>query len=113
MRGRAALGEVAEECEGVGLAAAELGSQIEYGAGFSAFAGEAADDLAGKGGHVLGQVGTGEEAVGLLIIRRGLVVADVVQVDSELGGVEGFAFAKVFAGGDNFVPGFQTRRARG
>ena len=105
--GGAVPGEVEQEGEGVGLAAAELGGQVEDRAGLGPLAGEAADDFGGQGGEVLGEVGAGEEAVGLLVVGRGAVVADVVQVDGEFGGVERFAFAEVFAGRDDFVPGFE------
>ena len=54
--------------------------------------------------------GASEEAVGLLVVGRGAVVADVVQVDGEFGGVERFAFAEILAGRDDFVPGFEGHK---
>ena len=105
--GGPAFGEVVKEGEGVSFAAAELGRKVEHGVGFGALAGEAADDLAGEGREISGQVGSGEEPVGLLVVRWGGAVAHVVEVDGEFGGVEGFGLTEVLAGRDYFVPGFQ------
>ena len=105
--GGAVSGEVEQEGEGVGFAAAELGGQVEHRAGLGAVPGEAPDDFGGQGGQVLREVGPREEAVGLLVIRRGAPVTDVVQVNSKFGGVERFAFAEILAGRDDFVPGFE------
>src|SRR6266478_1861361 len=52
-------------------------------------------------------LGVSEVAPGLLVTGRGEAIANVVQVDGEFRGVKGFAFAKVFAGCDDFEPGFQ------
>ena len=100
--------EVVQQGEGVSLAAAELGGQVENRVGLGALAGETADDFGGQGGEVLGEIGAREEAVGLLVVRRGAAVADVVQVDGELGGVERFALAQVLARRDDFVPGLEA-----
>ena len=97
-----------QQGEGVGFAAAELGGQVEDRAGLRPLAGEAPHDFAGQGGEVFGDVGARKEAVGLLVVRRGAVIANVVQVDCELGGVEGFAFAQVLARGDDFIPGLEA-----
>ena len=105
--GWAALGEVVEEGEGVRLATAELGGEIEDRAGLGALTGEAADGLAGKGGQVPGQVGPGKEPVRPLVVGQSGVVAHVVQVDGELRSVEGFAFAEVLAGCDDSIPRFE------
>ena len=43
----------------------------------------------------------------LLVIWRGAVVAYVIQVDGEFGGVEGFALPQILARRDDFVPGFE------
>ena len=89
VRGRAAPGEVVEEREGVCLAAAKLGGEIEDGAGFGTFAREAANDLAGESGQILSEIGAREEPVRFLVIKRSLVVADIVQMDGEFGGIGG------------------------
>jgi hypothetical protein len=104
--GGAAPGEVEQKGEGVGFAAAELCGQVEDRAGLRPLAGKTPHDFAGQGGEVPGEVGAGEEAVGLLVVGRGRAVTHVVQVDGKLGGVERFAFAEVFAGCDDFIPGF-------
>jgi len=91
----------------VGFAAAELGGQVEDRAGFGPLAGETPHDFDGQGGEVPGEIGAGKEAVGLLVVGRSTVIADVIQVDSKFGGVEGLPFTKVFAGRDDFVPGFE------
>jgi hypothetical protein len=41
-----------------------------------------------------------------LVIGRGAVIANIVQVDGKFGGVERFALAQILAGSHNFVPGF-------
>ena len=100
-------GKVIKKRESVSFAAAELGGQIKHGAGFGAFTGQPAHDLAGKTGEIFGKLSACEEAIGLLVIGRSGSVANVVEVDGEFGGVEGFPFAEVFARGDNFIPGFK------
>ena len=94
------------------FAAAELGGEVENGARLRALAGETPDDLARQRGQVLREVGPREEPVRLLVIRRGAVVAYVVQVDGKLGGVEGLAFAEVFPGRYDFLPGFEGHKAK-
>ena len=102
----AALYAARAELAPVVLTGTELGGQVEDRAGLGAVAGKAADDLGGQRGEVLGEIGAGEEAVRLLVVRRGAVVADVVEVDGKFGGVERFALAEVLARRDDFVPGF-------
>ena len=97
----------------MGFAAAELGGQVENRAGLGALSGEAPHDFGGQGGEILREVRTSEEAVGLLVIRRGAIIADIVQVNGELGGVKRFALAEILAGRDDFVPGFKGHRAEG
>jgi hypothetical protein len=56
------------------------------------------------------EVSVREEANGVAIIRRCRAVADVVQMDGELGGILRFALAQILARGDDFMPGFQGHR---
>jgi hypothetical protein len=51
--------------------------------------------------------GPTEESVGLNVILVCPLFADMVEMDSEFGGVERVAFAEVFAGRDDLVPGFE------
>lgn len=101
------LGEVVEERERVSFAAAELGGEIEDGTGLGPLAGEAADDLAGEGGEIPGQVRAREEPVRFLVVWRSASVADVVEVDGEFGGIKGFALTQVLARSNDFIPRFQ------
>src|SRR6266567_2760610 len=55
------------------------------------------------------EVGALEEALRVLVVLGGSPLADVVQVDGELGGVERLAFAEVFAGLDHVEPRLELR----
>ena len=105
LRLRAAVCEVVEQRQGVGLAAAELGRQVEHRRGLDLHAVQAAHHLHREVAEVLGEVRALEELGGVLVDRRGAAVADVVEVDGELGGVERAPFAEILAGGDDLVPG--------
>jgi len=95
----------------MGLAAAELGGHVEDGRRFGLLARQPTDHLRGQSAEVLGEVRPLEEALWLLIIRRGAAVADLVEVNGELRSVERLALAQVLAGSDDFVPGFKVGHA--
>jgi hypothetical protein len=112
---RPGLGQVVERRQGVGLAATELGGHVEDGRGLD---GDAREPAHGLGGEVLeapGQVRTLEEASRVLVIPGDalFVQADVVEVDGELGGVQGLALAEVLAGGHDVEPGLQLGHGGG
>src|SRR5437879_439919 len=48
-----------------------------------------------------------EETLGLTVVFRRAAVADVIQVDGKLGGIQGPVLAQILAGADDAVPGFQ------
>ena len=69
-------------------------------------------DLGGQVRQVLRQVRPLEEPLGLLVVRRGAAVADLVEVDGELGGVQRPALAQVFAGRHDRYQGFRDDMMR-
>ena len=80
------------------LAAAELGGHVEDGRGLDRDAGEPPDRLGGEVLQVPGQVRPLEEPLGVLVVLAGSTVADVVEVDGELRGVQRSPLAQVLAG---------------
>ena len=106
-RGRPVPAQVIEQRERVRLAAAELGAQVEDRRRLGALARQPAQHLAGQVGQVAGQVGAAEEAGRVLVVAGRAAVAHLVQVDGELGRVQGAVFPQVFAGVDDLVPGFE------
>ena len=100
-------GQVVEERERVGLAAAELGGHVEHGRGARGLARQPTHDLGGRATQGTRQEGPLEEPVRLLVVRVCPAVAHLVQVHGKLRGVQRPALAQVLARGHDLVPGLE------
>jgi hypothetical protein len=96
----------------VRLAAAELGGHVEDSRGLDGDSREPSHRLGGKILEVPGEECPLEEAPRILAVLRGSVIADVIQVDGELRGVQRTSFAKVFARWYEFLAGLQLGHFR-
>jgi hypothetical protein len=94
----------------VGFAPAKLGGHVEHGRGFGLDARQAANDLGGQGGEILGQVGALEKLLGFLVNVRGLPGLHLIQMHGKFGGIQRFAFPQIFAGINNGIPGFERHK---
>ena len=104
---RAAVGQVIQQGQGVGLAAAELGGEVEAGRRGRSHARQPARGLGGEVQQVLGEVGAAEELLRLPVDFVAAPILHHVEVHGELGRVQGFAFAQVLTGIDDGTPGFE------
>ena len=86
-----AFGQVIQQCQCMGLAAAELGRQVEHGGGLGAFSRQAAHHLSRCAGQILSEVSALEEADRVLVIAGRAAIAHLIKVNGELGGVERLA----------------------
>src|SRR5207245_1617812 len=98
--------QVVEGRERVRLAAAELRDQGHHRGGVLRLAGQPPQDHAQVLPQGPGEAGAGEELGRVAVVLRGGPGHHLLKVDGELVRVEGPAFANLFAGGDDLVPGF-------
>ena len=102
---RAEASEVPERGQRVGLAAAELGDEGQHRRRAIGLAGEAAQHGADLLAHRGGEIGAGEELVGVAIVGWRGAGDHLFQRDGEFVRVEGPAFTHLATRGGGAVPG--------
>src|SRR5262245_50247706 len=96
-----------EECQRVRLAAAELGCEIVDCRGLNLDARKASDHTAAELAQARRYERAVEEPLRVLVVVRRPTVANVVEVDGELGSVQRSPVPQILSGSDDLVPGFE------
>src|SRR5690606_2249508 len=101
----AAVSEMVEQRERMRLTATKLRCEVEDRGRLGLHPIQPAHGLYSEFPEVLCEERAVEELDRLLVHARRSSISDVVEVDGELGRVEGLAFSQVLARGDDLVPG--------
>src|SRR5258708_8692705 len=87
-----------------------MGSEVEDSVRPGMHSREAASNLSGKRAEVVREEGALEEGSGILIDGGCTAVADFVEMDSELSGVERPPVAEILPWSDEGLPGLERHR---
>ena len=97
-----------ERGQGVRLAPTELGRHVEDGGRLDLDAGQAPKHLGREVDQARREMRAFEELPRVRVVRRGTPLANVVEMDRELGGVQWPVLTEVLPGRDDLIPGFHS-----